>query len=180
MEIPIWLGIFLGLLTVLVLAHTFVLIGVVQIVHQGASGSTSRATAVGRPLPKVSLKATDDRSIHPAAFVGVRWALLFVSTDCTSCTVTVDELAALSAKVQERVVVVCRGSDTDCGRLSDGHAFPVVADADGSIRSSFNITSVPTAVIVDERGLIASEGQPERRELEDLVGDSEEPAMEAS
>lgn len=176
-SLPLWLLVLLVLLSSLAILHSFLLIGLVQIAHRGGVADEGKAAGLGRPVPHLVVQALDGRSIDTATLVGSRWAFLFISTDCKSCSVTVDELAALSNKVQERVVVVCRGDEETCRGLAGRHSFPVVADPEGEIRSAFGVTSVPTAVLVDEQGRIESEGHPERRDLEALAGDVKDGAV---
>jgi len=101
-------------------------------------------------------------------------ALLFVSPSCDGCSVTLDELGALAMKAEGELVVVCRGAEDPCRRLAAAYELgvPVLIDYDQEISDLYEITGVPTAVLIDESNRVKSHGQPKRgEELVEMFGD---------
>lgn len=89
-------------------------------------------------------------------------AILFVSTSCSSCATTLAEIDAISQRVDDQLVVVCRGTDDECTELSDRYriAVPVLVDEQNDIAHTFGVNAVPMAVVLDADGLIEQYGFP--------------------
>jgi peroxiredoxin len=160
-----------GALWVLMTFQTLVLLALVHRLHSaqtsstgpGLSGEQNGDPRRGQPAP--TLRAVDvfGTPIDSADFAGTMTALLFVSPNCSSCSVTLDEMErTLKTKTDGHVVLVCRAGADDCISLAEMYdvSVPVVADEDLAISRLFGIVSVPTAVLINESNRIHAYGQP--------------------
>lgn len=129
----------------------------------------------GRPAPPFRLEDLEGRVITTGDLHGRPAALLFVSPDCTSCGVTLDELETLTTKVDGNVVVICRSQGERCAEMAKTYGLggAIVSDADYAISRLFRVAVTPTAVLINPDGVIESYGRP--MSPEDLRG-----AMEAA
>ena len=140
--------------------------------QQDGHAAAGSATLRDRPMPEFTAVDLSGEPVRSSAFAGRLTGLLFVGSDCETCALTLHDLDALHAKSDRNLVVICQGGRDQCAELAEVYriAVPVVADHDRQISDLFGITSVPTAVIVDENGQIASFGHPVGGEqLEDLM-----------
>lgn len=176
---------------VLVLLHSIILLGVVTIVYQlqrsggmrrSATGGGNERLVPGQEAPSFNAVDISGAQVNSRDLAGRLRALLFVSPSCRSCSTTLAEMRAISYKANERLVVICRAGREDCARLAEGHQLDVqmVADEDDRIGQLFGISSVPTAVLIDQSDRIQSYGHPLRREeLEGMLESREGTAARA-
>jgi peroxiredoxin len=160
-----------GLLWALLLFQSVLLIGVTQKVYRlpGARPAESpelpsSGALSGQPMPSFAATDLSGRAIESHEFLGKATTIIFVSPSCSSCAVTLDELAVLSERVDGSVLVVCRSSPGRCRRIRElyGIDVPVVPDREFRISRLFGVTTVPTAVIVDDDGVVQRYGHPRR------------------
>jgi peroxiredoxin len=156
----------------LVVFQTLVVIGLVKALHEyrssGARPGDLAAPAAdggglaGQPAPDFDVEDLRGRSVTNVMFPGRPTALLFVSPDCSSCAVTLQELEALQAKMEGRVIVICRSETHRCEALAANYGLelPVVADPDRVLSDLYRITAPPTAVLIAADGRIESYGHP--------------------
>jgi peroxiredoxin len=122
---------------------------------------------VGQLAPRFTALDVSGASLDNEILAGRASALLFVTPDCTSCIATLDEVAALRAKVDGNVIVVCRASQEQCAQLRATYGLenvPVIVDEDLEISELFDVQLAPTAVLVSRSGRILTYGQPMRGE----------------
>jgi peroxiredoxin len=149
----------------LVIFLSLVLLGVVRQMYdlkRDEPEADDGAHQRGRPMPEFAAVDLDGEPVDSSAFAGRLTGLLFVGSDCETCALTLHDLEALEAKAENNLVVVCQGAREQCAELAEVYriAAPVIADHDHEIADLFDVTSVPTAVIVDQYGQIARYGQP--------------------
>jgi hypothetical protein len=79
---------------------------------------------------------------------------------------TLDELNVVSAKVNGNVLVVCGARAEGCRSLARDYQLtvPVVVDEDARISTLFDVSSTPTAVLLNPGNRIVSYGHPMRGE----------------
>lgn len=157
-------------LWLLVFGQGLVILGLVRTVYElrvkgGDSEGGERWR--GHKLPDFVAADLSERRVSTADYSGRKLALLFVSPNCVSCTTTLEEAAGLKFKADGNVVVVCRADRRSCASLVAEHGLdqlgvPVIADEDLEISRLLDINAVPTAVLVNEEGRIASYGYPMR------------------
>jgi peroxiredoxin len=165
------------LLWILVVFLSVVLLGVLRTVYRTqtagqAPPSESDEDLIGETLPSFTALDLSGTRIESEALRGQRTALLFISPDCSTCAVTLDELEALRAKVGGKVILFCRGSRNLCARLAERYelSVPVVVDDELSVSDLLRVTVAPTAVLVGASGVILTYGHPMRgAELEELI-----------
>jgi peroxiredoxin len=96
--------------------------------------------------------------------------------------VTLDEMAVLSDKADGNVLVVCRSSPERCQRIQEMYELdvPVVSDTKFRISRLFGVTTVPTAVIVNDEGIVQQYGHPRRGEELIEIFDSDDGEVAAA
>lgn len=158
-------------LWVFVIAQSLILVGLVRIVYQlqqNGVGNGSADDMAGKEAPPFETVDLAGRVVQSTNFAGHLTALLFVSTTCSSCVTTLAETNALRNKTKGNVIVICKAGHDDCVRFAKAHSLdlPVIADADDQISKLYDVSSVPTAVLINARGRIQSYGYPLREEME--------------
>jgi peroxiredoxin len=167
-------------LWLLVIAQSLILLGVVRTIYElknslGGHSLNSDERWRGRDVPAFTTLDISGGLIDSAKFRDHLTALLFVSPTCKSCTATLDEVKALGARTNGNVVVLCRADHDECVGLAEDAELnvPFVVDEGLEISRLFDVSSVPTAVLIDEDGRIQRYGHPMRGE--ELLGVIDEP-----
>jgi peroxiredoxin len=187
MPVVFWLS--YGALWVLVVFQSLVLLGLVRTTHGARSAHAHAGSDSGKEgadllherAPSFSALDLSGERFDSGELAGRAWAALFVSPRCRSCTVTLDELESLTWKANGEVVVICRGGARECERLVEAHRLSarVVVDDTFEISRAYKVRGVPTAVLVDERQVVQSYGNPMRdEELVEVVDDELAVAIE--
>lgn len=162
----------------LVVFQGLVLIGLVRAVYRLQSGAAASPAISGademrdRVAPSFDVVDVTGARISSQDFAGQLTALLFVSPQCPTCTVTLDELEALKVKARDSVLVICRAESDECVALAEAFrlSIPVIPDPDLEISRLFRVVTVPTAILINEGGRIQSYGYPmSREELEAMI-----------
>jgi peroxiredoxin len=168
-----------AVLWAVVFLQALVLVGLIRHVFQ--ANEPTRTQQERRLAPPIQGVDTRGGPVDSQNYIGLSWAVLFVSPSCTSCYTTVAELKALSRKAEGRLLMVCRGSAEDCSRFVEQETidFKTVADVDDRISRAYAVTAVPIAALVDPDGYIQTYGYPERDELR-AVFDGQESEQLAS
>lgn len=159
-------------LWIVVLLQAVLLIGLTKALHEMRSEQTEGATFQGRPVPKFSARDLVGNTVSSATISGAPAALLFVSPNCDSCMVTLDELKPLATDRSRGLFVICDGTTADCSQLALDYRItaPVIADENAELKRLFGVAGTPVAVRVNARGVIESHGEPARGdELEEFL-----------
>lgn len=158
----------------LVILNSLVLLGIVRIVHRLQQESIGTAQGwIGRKAPPFQVEDLSGAPVGTNSFDGRVRALLFVSPSCRSCVASLEELDLLRRKAEGNVIVICQATHAECARLAatsqlDGH---VVADEDKRIGKLFDVSALPTAVLISDDNRIQSYGEPLREDdPEDSLG----------
>lgn len=169
-----------AVLWILVAFQSLVLLGLVRTVYRlQGSGAVLNPSVVdgngalrGREAPDFTSSDVFGSLVVSQDFENRLRALLFVSPDCPACSLTLSEMEALQMKAEGSVLVVCRADRDDCRQLAEAYELsgPVLVDEDHEVSQLFGISSVPAAVLINERNRIQSYGQPMRGgELDELL-----------
>jgi hypothetical protein len=160
-----------GLLWVLLGFQTFILLGLIRVVHNlrtnpAVASGGERYPLVGQTIPSFQVVDTSGRSVASDRLTD--HTLLFVSPTCPTCVTTLDELRAVSHKSPD-LTVFCAGSTDQCEQLLTQYpmSMPVVIDAGEVVARLLGIDRYPTAVLTDSSASIIRYGQPMR--AEDLI-----------
>lgn len=120
-----------------------------------APARAGRLARVGEPAPALRRPSLAGNVID---FAGVRESptlVLFWSPGCQHCAALLPEMHAWEARATgPRLLIVSRGSaalNRDTGLIS-----PIVLDDDRSLAAAFDVTGTPAALLIDERGIVAS------------------------
>jgi peroxiredoxin len=162
-------------LWVIVIFQTLVLLGLTRALHaiQEASPPPEDGYGLeGEPAPQFSATTLSGQLVDNQTFAGRFTALLFVSPDCGTCTVTLAELEALKAKTSDSVIVICRSTEDKCSQLADTYGItgPVIVDEGLALSRLLHVAGAPTAVLIDADGTVQAYGQPmSPEELEEVL-----------
>ncbi|HEV3000788.1 MAG TPA: redoxin family protein [Solirubrobacteraceae bacterium] len=168
-----------ALLWAVVALQTFLLLGMLRTLYtlqqQGVAAPPppgGKEHLAGHPVPAFTATDLAGERVDSDEVSRQLTALLFVSPECGTCAVTLDELEQLQVKAEGNVVVICRSDAASCRRLVDEHGLTsvrVVVDEDERVSELLGIDGVPTAVLVNE-GHVLTYGQPMRGdELEEMM-----------
>jgi peroxiredoxin len=116
----------------------------------------------GKPAPPFRIEDLGGNVMTTGDLLGNPAALLFVSPDCATCGVTLDELETLTGKVSGNIVVICRSHGERCAEMAKTYGLgeAMVADADYAISRLFRVAVTPTAVLLTDEGIVESYGRP--------------------
>ena len=125
----------------------------------GNNGHAAESLArIGQPAPALALPDLDGATVTLDAFRGERLLVVFWSPDCTFCEQMLDELKRIESNPPShapRLLVVSKGS-AEANRAA-GLRSPVLLDSGFAVGPQFGVSGTPSAVLIDERGHIASE-----------------------
>jgi len=112
---------------------------------------------LGDPAADVTLQDPGGHMISLSDFRGSPTVLLFYDPGCTYCEGMLRELKAWEAKPPKdapQVLVVSGGSLTENRML--GLRSTIVRDPDFSTATFFQVSGTPSAILIDEEGIVAS------------------------
>lgn len=158
-------------LWVLVVIQFAILLGVIHVIAQ-IQRNPGNGNWIGREVSAFSAADVEGVEFTEQNLGGRIAALLFVSPTCGTCTASLTELQVVNAKAPGNVFVICQAGTYDCSLVAEqyGSGLRVIVDSERTISQLFGITTVPTAVLVDERRVIRSYGQPlQERDMAILV-----------
>ena len=126
---------------------------------------------LGAALPDLVLAGLDGapRALAELVRPGTTLALVFSNPDCGGCRALAARLPALREELAgavEPVLVTRGGTDFEPEVLA---AVEILAQRDREALAAFRVAAVPAAVLVDERGLIASEPAIGEAAVEELL-----------
>lgn len=167
-----------AILWTLVILQGAVLIGILRLVYQMrqadiSANSNTIGLKSGQKAPTFTGTDLNGVSISSRDLSGRPNALLFISSSCPSCMATLYDMESVSKKAQGNVTLVCRSSHEECVQITSAHklAARTIVDDDQHISRLFGISTTPTAVLIDSRGLIESYGKPLQSEDLEMVLD---------
>ena len=116
----------------------------------------------GAPAPTFSLIDLDNEVVSLSALRDKPVILNFFHSGCAWCRTELPKLAEIYARHEDKtpvaIVGIAVGEDTiDNARqfASDQNLnFPIIVDADRTLRAAYGLERVPTVVFVDESGLV--------------------------
>lgn len=144
-----------------------------------ANGSRPKP-AIGDRAPEIRLPDLSGRTVKLSQFRGMKTLVVFWNPGCGFCEQMLDDLKAWEASRPKRapkLLVVSTGTPEANRAL--GFRSPVLLDQGFSVATSFGATGTPIAVMVDEKGRIASDlaaGAPAVLELAGAGARAHQPA----
>ena len=124
----------------------------------GAAAPAPPGPKIGDRAPTLRLPDLNGTTVSLNRFRGSQTLVLFWNPGCGFCQQMLDDLRAWDANPQEgapKLLVVATGDKSDL--VAMGLRAPVVLDPTFSKAAEFGANGTPMAVLVDERGKIASE-----------------------
>jgi methylamine dehydrogenase accessory protein MauD len=127
----------------------------------------TRPSRLGRDGLKVGKKAPDftlpsaaggDASLHH--FAGRKVLLVFTQSGCGPCHDMAPEFNRVHAKGEYQVLVVNNGGPEETREWAKevGARFPVLIQEKFSVAKRYEVFATPFAFLIDERGIVASNG----------------------
>ena len=115
---------------------------------------------VGKKAPDFTLPSTANGEVSLHDFAGRKVLLVFTQSGCGPCHEMAPEFNRLHDKGEHQVVVVNNGESEETREWADEvHArFPVLIQEKFSLSKRYEIFATPFAFVIDEQGVIASNG----------------------
>ena len=113
---------------------------------------------IGEPIPQFAVKDLGGNTITRDSFVGKRTLAFFLSTTCSYCGEVVDQIRKWESSLDRNGTnaILFSEGDVDTHR-SYGLSTPIVIDEGYKVSGNLGMFGVPSAVLIDESGTIASE-----------------------
>lgn len=174
-NIALWVGFIAMVLVNLALARQ---IGVLyERVAPAGALMMNQKLAVGAQAPELTVTALDGATVQ-VGVIGVQSQLLFfLSPDCPVCSELTPALKSAARAEADwlQVVLASDGEDQDHRRYIERkglQAFPYVVSE--LLGKAYGVSKLPYAVLIDERGVIASMGIINSREHLDSLFEAKE------
>jgi peroxiredoxin len=132
-------------------------------VQVGAIEATGEPQAIpqeGFPAPDFTLQTADGTVLRLSDLRGQVVVLNFWATWCPPCRIEMPALQEVYVAYRERGLEVLavnmqEGSgQTSAFAAENGLTFPILFDPDGAVSSRYRVTSLPTTLFVDRKGVI--------------------------
>jgi peroxiredoxin len=123
----------------------------------GAEERASPGVEMGAPAPGFSLRDLDGRSVSLSDFRESRVLLIFWSAECAFCMEMLDDLKEYESGAQSgdaKLLLITRSKPHT--KQTPGLPSPVLLDPSEDVFKAFGATGTPSAVLISERGLVAS------------------------
>jgi peroxiredoxin len=140
----------------------------------------------GEPAPRFSLVDEEGETLTLDSLLALRAPVLLVFSHpgCAACQVLLPEVGRWQSHFGDRITIaiVTRGAPETYRPARDQSAYwgfatdPFLVDSTGVVARAYGITATPSAVLIDERGRIASATARGAGEIVDLVAGELEPA----
>lgn len=181
---PVLLPAFVAL-WIVVLFQGLIALGLVRTLGEiraaAAAGRLPQRLPVGARAPRLEgIDVRTGAATDSADLAGRELVVLFLSTTCPDCRLLADGTASLAPEPHQSRLAVCHGSAARAREFANVLAADVtlLADPEGAIFASFGIGSTPSAVVVDELGIVRGSGGPHHSgELAELIASAREPAL---
>ena len=120
-----------------------------------------RGNLLGQPAGDFALADLSRRSFRPGALRGKVVMLNFWATWCGVCRRGMPQIEALHREFSPRGLVLLgvNGESEQSARnfvRENGYTFPTLVDSGNKVAGQFQVTAIPTAVVIDRQGRIAS------------------------
>lgn len=157
-----------------------IILAAVGVWYVGLSATDSKPqqttdAKVGKASPSFTLDSLDGTKVTVGQS-GRITVINFWATWCPPCLEEMPELEEFAKKNQQKInfyAVNLKESNEKVSDFMDKHKYtmPVLLDKDGGVAKQFQITAIPTTIIVDKNGLIKhrQSGAMTRNELEGII-----------
>jgi cytochrome c biogenesis protein CcmG/thiol:disulfide interchange protein DsbE len=130
---------------------------------------------VGETSPSFTLTSLDGTKVHVGQ-PGKITVINFWATWCPPCLEEMPELEEFAEKNQQKINFYAVNLKESHEKVSDymnknKYTMPLLLDKDGFVAKQFQITAIPTTLIVDKNGIIKhrQSGAMTRNELEGII-----------
>ena len=140
-----------------------------------ASPSTGAGVKIGQTLPPFNLENLDG-SQATVGQPGKITVINFWATWCPPCREEMPELETFFLKNQQKVNFYAVNMQESSEKINiflsnKKYTMPILLDKDGSVGKIFQVTAIPTTIIVNKSGMVKyrKAGAMSRNELEDII-----------
>jgi len=131
-----------------------------QEVEQFGAAHHSRPGVEGRPAPDFSAGNLDGEPVRLSDFEGKVVVLDFWATWCVPCRIDLPRMDAIYREWRDAGLVVLGVNNEPVETASayikqHGYSFPVVRDPQNEIARRYQVSAIPTAVVIDREGRIS-------------------------
>ncbi|HET7544359.1 MAG TPA: TlpA disulfide reductase family protein [Polyangiaceae bacterium] len=174
-----------GYLTALLVVVTSVGLGLFGLPRLGQRAAHSDSPLIGRPAPDFMLRAISEaglgKSQRLSDLQGKTVVLDFFASWCAPCrqqAPIVDRIARRWSGPKVAVYGVNTSDEfSDARQYMDTHrpSYPVLFDGDAQAASAFDVSGLPTLLVIDKRGIVRAVemGVVGEGELEGMIRDAE-------
>jgi peroxiredoxin/outer membrane lipoprotein-sorting protein len=136
--------------------------------------SSGPSSLVGKAAPNFTLRDLAGNSVNLSELRGQVVLLDFWATWCGPCRIDMPRIQALHNELKARGLRVFGVNSEDAGLArayveSNGYTFPTLSDAGATVFRGYEVTAIPTAVVIDTEGNVGAYLQgsgPKERLLE--------------
>jgi len=126
---------------------------------------------IGSEVPEFQATAVTGQTVTKADIIGRRTLAAFLSTTCSHCLRLVDEIRDWESRKSDNGLQMLLFSD---GSEIDGRQFgleaPLIIDKDYRLAAKFGMRGVPSAVLIDESGVVITEAAVGPANIWSLIG----------
>lgn len=137
--------------------------------------STATGVKVGQNISPFTLKSLDGSQVTVGQS-GKITVINFWATWCPPCQEEMPELEVFAHKNQQKVDFYAVNLQESNGTISDfmnknKYTMPILLDQDGAVAKRFQVTAIPTTIIVNKHGMVKfrKSGAMTRNELEGII-----------
>jgi methylamine dehydrogenase accessory protein MauD len=115
---------------------------------------------VGKKAPDFTLPALTGGEVSLQGFAGRKLLLVFTQSGCGPCRDMAPEFNRVHDKGEHQVLVVNNGAPDETREWAEevGARFPILTQEKFSVSKRYEVFATPFAFLIDERGIIASNG----------------------
>ncbi len=127
-------------------------------IHFAAKNGKATRIKIGEAVPELKIKAMDGQEISTSTFKGKRTLAIFWSTSCPHCRELVPSMVKFDKEKTNddpQLILFSEGSDEDHREL--GLTSPIVLEKDYKTAVKLGMNGTPSAVLINEQGVIVSE-----------------------
>lgn len=132
-------------------------------VHKSQTENIAIGTELGNVAPNFLLQTVDGKEVYLTDYKGKKVLLNFWASWCGPCKIEMPDMEKFHKDMREKGIEVVAINATASEQSPDHvkqflqenkYTFPVLLDIQGQANATYQIMSIPTSFILDEKGII--------------------------